>query len=78
MNKFLGNLKYMTINGFASINGTKLFSDKFTELKYNSLGKTGLLVSEIGFGSYRIDIRSPLNRDALKKAGGILFFISNI
>lgn len=58
----------MTINGFASTNVTKLFSEKFTELKYNSLGKTGLLVSEIGFGSYRIDIRSPLNRDALKKA----------
>lgn len=35
---------------------------------YNKLGKTDLFVSEVGFGGYRIDIKSPLNREALKKA----------
>jgi len=58
----------MTLNGFASINATKMFSEKYKEFHFNPLGKTSLLVSEVGFGGYKIDIRSPLNRDALKKA----------
>jgi aryl-alcohol dehydrogenase-like predicted oxidoreductase len=58
----------MTLEGFATNNATKQYSEKHKDLKYNSLGKTDLFVSEVGFGGYRIDIRSPLNRDALKKA----------
>ncbi|HBG48936.1 MAG TPA: hypothetical protein DDW90_05440 [Cyanobacteria bacterium UBA9971] len=58
----------MTLNGFASTNATKMFSEKYKEFNFNPLGKTGLLVTEVGFGGYKIDIRSPLNRDALKKA----------
>ncbi|OGH94304.1 MAG: hypothetical protein A2039_09200 [Candidatus Melainabacteria bacterium GWA2_34_9] len=58
----------MTLNGFASINATKILSEKYKEFSFNPLGKTGLLISEVGFGGYKIDIRSPLNRDALKKA----------
>jgi hypothetical protein len=58
----------MTLKNFASIADTKLYSEKHKNLKFNSLGRTDLLVSEVGFGGYRIDIRSPLNRDALKKA----------
>ncbi|OGI02060.1 MAG: hypothetical protein A2104_02600 [Candidatus Melainabacteria bacterium GWF2_32_7] len=58
----------MTMNSFASTKATQLFSKKFTDFNYNTLGKTDLLVSEIGFGAGKIDIRSPLNRDALKKA----------
>ena len=58
----------MTLNSFAMINATKQFSEKYKEFNYNLLGKTGLLVSEVGFGGGKIDIRSPLNRDALKKA----------
>ncbi|OGI00701.1 MAG: hypothetical protein A2Y25_11540 [Candidatus Melainabacteria bacterium GWF2_37_15] len=38
------------------------------DFTYNTLGKTNLSVSEVGFGGYRIDIRSPLNLEALKKA----------
>lgn len=38
------------------------------QLNYNTLGKTGLCVTEVAFGAYRIDIKSPLNREALKKA----------
>lgn len=58
----------MVLEGSASSNFTKSYSEKFKEFKYNSLGNTGLFVSEVGFGGYKIDIRSPLNRDALKKA----------
>jgi len=56
----------MTIEGCATKNGTKIFSEKYKEFKFNPLGKTDLLVTEVGFGGYRIDIRSPLNIDALK------------
>jgi len=58
----------MTMNSFASTKATQLLSKKFTDFNYNTLGKTDLLVSEVGFGGRKIDIRSPLNRDALKKA----------
>jgi len=56
------------INGFASENGTKIFSNIHKDFRYNPLGKTGLLVSEVGFGGYRIDIRSDENKHALKNA----------
>ncbi len=38
------------------------------EFNYKILGKTGLKVTEVGFGGYRIDVRSPMNLEALKKA----------
>lgn len=58
----------MILKGFASKNSTKIFAESNTEFTYNILGKTDLLVSEVGFGTYRIDVRSSLNREALKKA----------
>jgi len=58
----------MHLEGFAFPDSTKKLSEKYKEFKYNPLGKTDLLVSEVGFGSYRIDIRSRLNEDALQKA----------
>ncbi len=58
----------MAIKGFASVKDTEIYSKKYKGYNYNVLGKTGLLVSDIGFGCRKIDIRSPLNRDALKKA----------
>jgi len=58
----------MILKGFASPKSTKTFSEKYKEFSYNSLGKTDLLVTDVGFGSYRIDIRSSLNREALNKA----------
>jgi len=58
----------MILKGFASKNSTNIFAESNTEFTYNILGKTDLLVSEVGFGSYRIDVRSSLNREALKKA----------
>jgi len=38
------------------------------DFKYKTLGKTGFSVTEAGFGCYKIDVRSPINLDALKKA----------
>ncbi len=58
----------MTLEGFATKNGTKAYLEKYKDYKYNILGNTGLFVSQIGFGGYRIDVRSPLNLEALKKA----------
>lgn len=58
----------MILKGFASKNSTKILAKSNTGFAYNTLGKTDLLVSEVGFGSYRIDVKSSLNREALKKA----------
>ncbi len=58
----------MVLKGSASINSTKKLSEEHKDFKYNPLGKTGLFVSEAGFGCYRIDIRSQINREALKRA----------
>ena len=58
----------MTLEGFATKEGTRAYLDKYKDYQYNTLGKTGLSVSQIGFGGYRIDVRSPLNLEALKKA----------
>lgn len=58
----------MTLKGFASREGTKAYSEKYGEFEFNTLGKTGLKVSQAGFGGYKIDVRSPLNLEALKKA----------
>ncbi len=58
----------MILKGFASKNSTKKIAESNLGFAYNILGKTDLLVSEVGFGSYRIDVRSSLNREALKTA----------
>jgi len=58
----------MILKGSASKKSTKIFSEKYNELNYKTLGKTDLSVTEVGFGSYRIDIRSSQNREALIKA----------
>lgn len=58
----------MTLTGFASNKSTRAYSEKHEKLEFNTLGKTGLIVSQVGFGGYRVDIRSPLNLEALKKS----------
>jgi aryl-alcohol dehydrogenase-like predicted oxidoreductase len=58
----------MALKGSASIDSTKKSSKENKKLKYNALGKTGLLTTDVGFGSYRVDIRSKVNKEALKKA----------
>jgi aryl-alcohol dehydrogenase-like predicted oxidoreductase len=60
----------MAIAGFATPSGTHLFCQRFPELagEYNRLGKTDLLCSPVGFGTYRTDARIAEHKAALAKA----------
>ena len=59
-----------TISGFATPEGTAGFKDRFPELsdEYNTLGRTKLVCSPVGFGTYRCDVRVAEHRAALTKA----------
>ena len=56
------------IKGKASVEETKLFSEKFPGIKYKTLGRTGLTVSACGFGSYRVDYRVHEHFESLEYA----------
>jgi aryl-alcohol dehydrogenase-like predicted oxidoreductase len=56
------------IKGKADIQATKEFSTKHPDIRYKTLGKTGLTVSSCGFGSYRIDYRVQEHFTALEYA----------
>ncbi len=60
----------LAIPGFATPEGTAGFKDRFPELspEYNTLGKTNLICSPVGFGTYRCDVRVAEHRAALTKA----------
>ncbi len=55
----------MTLKAYATPEKTLQYAQRFPQLPYNKLGTTGLLVSEAGFGSYRVDVRSQTHKDAL-------------
>ena len=62
----------------ASSEGTRRFAQRaldqgHPDSAYRALGRTGLVTSSLGFGSYRIDSRTPEHTAALEKAilGGI-------
>ena len=48
--------------------GTKTFADRYGEFDYQELGQTGLVVSEVGFGSYRVAINIEPHYEALHQA----------
>lgn len=54
--------------GFATPDGTRTYARRHPDLSFTTLGRTGLLVSEAGFGGYRIDRRDPDHRAALQNA----------
>ncbi|MCC6899573.1 MAG: DUF255 domain-containing protein [Polyangiaceae bacterium] len=58
--------------GHATDEGTRAFADKHAETwgehAYRELGATGLWVSGLGFGGYRVDALTPEHRAALKQA----------
>lgn len=54
------------LKGKATPSGTAEFSKKCNHTAFTQLGSTGLLVSKIGFGSYRIDNENLSFRSALK------------
>jgi len=56
------------IKGKASSEATQLFSQKFPEIKYKSLGRTGFTVSSCGFGCYRVDYRVQEHFDSMEYA----------
>jgi aryl-alcohol dehydrogenase-like predicted oxidoreductase len=63
-------MPYNVIPGFATPENTSHFRDRFPELAsvFNRLGKTELLCSPVGFGSYRVDVRVAEHKAALIKA----------
>ncbi|ARU62370.1 hypothetical protein CBW65_16420 [Tumebacillus avium] len=56
------------ILGSATVEGTKEWAERYRELKYQELGETGLLVSQAGFGCYRVDVSVEEHRQALRAA----------
>ena len=59
-----------SIYGYATPEGTTRFRDRFPELaeEFNTLGRTGLICSPVGFGTYRTDVRVAEHKAALTKA----------
>lgn len=62
----------MSIPHYATIDGTLEFAQKFhgqfSDSAFNLFGRTGLRVSQIGFGTYRCHIGIPEHQEALKAA----------
>ncbi|HYM19369.1 MAG TPA: aldo/keto reductase [Candidatus Kapabacteria bacterium] len=58
------------IPGFATTEGTARFRGKSGNISqdFNALGRTGLFVSQVGFGTYRCDVRILEHKTALAKA----------
>jgi aryl-alcohol dehydrogenase-like predicted oxidoreductase len=58
--------------GTATVEGTRRGAESFAEGS-RTLGRTGLTVSPVGFGGYRVRVDSPLHRRALADAlrGGV-------
>ena len=59
--------------GAASVEGTRRYAQRAVDQgipasAYRGLGRTGLVNSSLGFGSYRIDDRTPEHASALDKA----------
>ena len=58
--------------GHATDEGTRAFADKHAETwgegAFAELGSTGLWVSRLGFGGYRVDAHTPEHRAALQRA----------
>jgi len=66
------SLSARRVSGFATEEGTRAYCEKRGEpwgaTGYAQLGTTGLTVSRLGFGGYRIDERATEHRSALAKA----------
>ncbi len=52
----------------ATVTATEKYARRFPEIGFNLLADTGLQVSPVGFGSYRIDTSFPEHREALRHA----------
>lgn len=56
------------ITGKATPTGTAAYAHQHPTLAYQPLSDTGLLVSQAGFGCYRVDVSVPTHQAALQKA----------
>ena len=56
------------IRGFATPEGTKSYRQKYGALHYKELNRTGLLVSQAGFGCYRLNLTSSEHEKSLGKS----------
>ena len=56
------------IRGFATAEGTRACAEAHSALTYGELDRTGLLVSQAGFGCYRVDVSVEAHRQALTRA----------
>ncbi len=52
----------------ATVTATAGYASRFPKLSYHTLSDTGLKVSQIGYGSYRIDTSFPNHRESLRHA----------
>lgn len=53
------------LNGYATQKGTNRYAAAYPPSRFNELGTTGLLVSQVGLGGYRVDKGVPAFQDAL-------------
>lgn len=58
----------MILTGKATDEGTAAYTTRYPTLAYRPFGNTGLHVSQVGFGSYRIDVGVDAHRQALRHA----------
>src|SRR5512139_1102361 len=58
----------IVVKGYATPEGMAAYAKRHAPLTYGDLGRTGLLVSQAGFGCYRVDVSVETHRQALTKA----------
>ena len=56
------------LDGFATPEGTELYAQEHSSFHYGELDRSGLLVSQAGFGCYRVDSTVAEHREALRRA----------
>lgn len=56
------------LDGFATPEGTKFYAQEHSSLHYGELSQSGLLISQAGFGCYRVDANVTEHREALRRA----------
>ncbi|MBI2884402.1 MAG: DUF255 domain-containing protein, partial [Candidatus Methylomirabilis oxyfera] len=56
------------LQGSATEAGTTAYAQRFAPSGYGPLGTTGLIISKLGFGGYRIDDETPEHTEALDRA----------
>jgi len=56
------------LDGFATPEGTEFYAQEHSSFHYGELDQSGLLVSQAGFGCYRVDATVAEHREALRRA----------